>query len=247
MSSAPIHRKQPQLKLAQEQQALEESRQQDKIREIVKINPATGEEIARIPISTKEDVVRAVSRARTAFSTWRNTPLKRRLEILTQLKGVIEELGEQYAKQISLDTGKPPVDSLMTELISIPMFIDYYRKWAPKVLRRRKVSTPLVFFGKKSYVESFPMGVIAVISPWNFPFQLSVLPILSALIAGNTVVLKPSEVTPLTGEIIEGMFGRIGLPPGVVQVVQGDGSTGAALVESDVDKIFFTGSVATVR
>ncbi len=214
---------------------------------IEKYSPVTGEKLGEFPIGTKEEVDRAVSRARAAFPGWRDAGLKRRLEVLGRIRRVIQAEGEEYARRISADTGKPLVDSLMGELLSVPMFLDYYEKVAPRVLRRRKVKTPLVFAGKKSYVEYFPMGVVGIISPWNYPFSLSVLPMISALIGGNAVVLKPSEVTPITGEVIREVFSKIEVPQGVVEVVQGDGSTGAALVESDVDKVFFTGSLATGR
>ncbi len=216
-------------------------------RVIEKTSPVTGELLGTFRISTKEDVDAAVARARAAFPAWRDTSVRDRLKMLSRIKDVVRTHGEEYARRISEDTGKPLVDSLLTELMSIPLFIDHYRKTAPKVLARKKVATPILFPGKKSYLEHFPMGVVAVISPWNFPFQLSMVPVVSALVAGNTVVLKPSEVTPITGEIIDEIFRRIGLPRGVVEVVQGDGSTGAALSEADVDKIFFTGSVATGR
>jgi len=214
---------------------------------IDKRSPVTGEPLGRFPIGSREDVEAAVARAREAFPRWRDTPLKDRLRMLARVKDVVEAHGEEYARRISEDTGKPIVDALLTELMSVPMFIDHYQKRAPKVLGRRRVATPPLFPGKKSYVEHFPMGVIGIISPWNFPFQLAVVPMVSALIAGNTVVLKPSEVTPITGEIIREIFRRIGLPRGVVEVVQGGGSTGAALTECEIDKIFFTGSVATGR
>ena len=212
-----------------------------------KRSPVTGEKLGEFPITAREGVSTAVARARAAAPAWRATPLQERLRTLGRIKDVVRTHGEEYARRISEDTGKPLVDSLLTELMSVPLFLDYYAKTAPSVLARKKVSTPLMFPGKKSYIEHFPVGVVAVISPWNFPFQLSMVPVLSALIAGNTVVLKPSEVTPLTGEVINEIFRRIGLPEGVLEVVQGDGSTGAALAESDVDKIFFTGSVATGR
>jgi acyl-CoA reductase-like NAD-dependent aldehyde dehydrogenase len=216
-------------------------------RVIEKKSPVTGEPLGTFRISTKEDVDAAVARARDAFPAWRDTSVKDRLRMLGRIKDVVRTHGEEYARRISEDTGKPLVDSLLTELMSIPLFIDHYRWTAPKVLGRKKVRTPIIFPGKKSYLESFPMGVVAIISPWNFPFQLSMVPTVSALIAGNTVVLKPSEITPITGEIMDEIFRRIGLPRGVVEVVQGDGSTGAALSEANVDKIFFTGSVATGR
>ena len=214
---------------------------------IAKRSPVTGEPLGSFPITTKEEVDAAVARARAAFPIWRETSLEDRLKMLARIKDVVRTHGEEYARRISEDTGKPLVDSLLTELMSIPLFVDHYRKSAKKILGRKRVGTPILFPGKTSYVEHFPLGVVAVIAPWNFPFQLSMIPMVSALIAGNTVVLKPSEVTPITGEIIDEIFRRIGLPRGVAEVVQGDGSTGAALTEAAVDKIFFTGSVATGR
>ena len=212
---------------------------------IQKFSPVTGERLGEFPITSEEGVQAAVEAARAAFPAWRATPLAQRLERLARVKDIITEDGEAMAQLISQDTGKPLVDSMITELFSIPLFLDYYAKKAPKILARQRVRTPIVFPGKASYVEHAPMGVIAVISPWNFPFQLSMVPVLSALIAGNTVILKPSEVTPITGDLIDKLMRRVGLPEGVFQVVQGDGATGAALTRSQVDKIFFTGSVAT--
>ncbi len=214
---------------------------------ITKYSPVTGEKLGEFPISSPEEVRAAVARARAAFPCWRDQSVESRLVALDRLRAVVQEHGEDFAQRISADTGKPIVDSLMTELMAVQLFVSHYRKHAPRVLRRRTVKTPIVFSGKKSYIEYFPMGVVGVISPWNFPFQLSVVPMLSALIGGNTVVLKPSEVTPITGEIIRELITRADLPAGVVEVVQGDGSTGAALVEADIDKVFFTGSLATGR
>lgn len=212
---------------------------------IEKFSPVTGEKLGEYPITSAKEVEAAIKRAREAFPGWSKTPLDERLELLDRIKAIITKDGESFACRISEDTGKPLVDSMMTELFSIPLFLDYYKKVAPRVLARKRLRTPIVFPGKSSYVEHFPMGVIGVISPWNFPFQLSMVPVLSALIAGNTVILKPSEVTPITGELIDELMRRVGLPDGVFQVIQGDGTTGAALTEGDIDKIFFTGSVAT--
>ena len=212
-----------------------------------KRSPVTGERLGEYAIADTEAVDAAVARARTAFPGWRDTPLEVRLEALNRGRKVLAEHGESYARKIAADTGKPIVEALMFELALIPLFLDHYLKRAPKVLARHKVATPMALPGKTGYVEHFPRGVVGVISPWNFPFQLAALPVLSALIGGNTVVLKPSEVTPISGEAIADFFNRLGLPPGVVEVVQGDGSTGAALTRSQVDMLFFTGSVATGR
>jgi acyl-CoA reductase-like NAD-dependent aldehyde dehydrogenase len=219
----------------------------DAVRTFDKHCPVSGDKLGQFPITDQAGVNEAVARARAAFPAWKALSVEARLGYLERLRGIILERGEAYAARISQDTGKPLVDSLMTELMSIPLFIEYYGKTAAKVLSRKKVKTPILFPGKQSYVEHFPMGVIAVIAPWNFPFQLAMVPMISALIAGNTVVLKPSEVTPLTGELIAEIFEEACLPRGVVEVVHGDGSTGAALTMADVDKIFFTGSVATGR
>ncbi len=216
-------------------------------RSILKTSPVTGERLGEFPITTKEGVDAAVARARAAFASWGKTRVEDRVAMLSHLKTVLREHRDAYARRISEDTGKPLVDAVMTELLVVPPFLDFYAKRAPKLLARRRLPSSILFPGKGAYEEHFPMGVVGVISPWNFPFQLAVLPALSALIAGNTVVIKPSEVTPITGEVIREAFERIGLPRGVVEVVQGDGATGAALSEAAVDKLFFTGSVATGR
>ncbi len=212
-----------------------------------KYSPVTGASLGEFSIAGPTEVEAAVARARAAAPGWRDTPLELRLEALGRARDVLLTHADAYAQEIAKDTGKPVFEALMFELAIVPMFLDHYRKRAPKVLRRRKVSTPLALIGKTGYVEHFPRGVVGIIAPWNFPFQLSVLPVISALIGGNTAVLKPSEVTPITGEVVADFFRRMSLPPGVVEVVQGDGSTGAALCRAPVDMLFFTGSVATGR
>lgn len=214
---------------------------------IEKFSPATGEKIADYHISTPEEVQAAVGRAREAFGAWSALTVKERIARLQAVREVCVSDGEAIAKRISLDTGKPYAEALMHEVIAIPLFIDHYKKLAPKVLGRHKEKTPILFPGKTSYLSYFPMGVVGVISPWNFPFRLSMAPVISALIAGNTVVLKPSEITPETGEAMREIFERANLGRGVVEVCQGDGVTGAALCDAQIDKIFFTGSVATGR
>lgn len=212
---------------------------------IEKLSPVTGARLGQFPVADEEAVRAAVVRARTASPGWRDTPLAVRLAALGRIRQVLVEQAEHYARTISEDTGKPTFEATMTELGAIPVMLDYIAKRAPALLRRRKVDTPIVMPGKTAYIEHFPRGVVGIISPWNFPFQLAVVPVISALVSGNTVVLKPSEVTPLTAGVVADLFQRIGLPPGVVEVVQGDGSTGAALTRADIDMIFFTGSVAT--
>jgi acyl-CoA reductase-like NAD-dependent aldehyde dehydrogenase len=214
---------------------------------IEKHSPVTGEKLGEYHVSTAEEVGEAVARARSAFPAWRDRSLDDRFEALMRVRNLIRQRGEEYAQRISDDTGKALLDALMTEILVVPLFIDHYRRRAEKILQSHKVWPGVLFPGKKAHIEYFPRGVIGVISPWNFPFQLSMVPVISALIGGNTVVLKPSEVTPMVGELMRELFEDAGMPEGVVEVVQGDGSTGAALVESDIDMVFFTGSVATGR
>ncbi len=214
---------------------------------IEKLNPANGEKIGDYPITTPDEVEAAVALAKEAQPRWGALAVEERIQRLKRLRDICVEDQDALARRISLDTGKPYAEALMTEVSAVPLFLDFYEKEAPKVLRDQKVKTPIVLPGQESWVTYYPLGVIAVISPWNFPFRLAMVPTLSALIAGNTVVLKPSEVTPETAELMRELFERANLGRGVVQILQGDGSTGAALCEADVDKIFFTGSVATGR
>ncbi len=214
---------------------------------IEKFSPVTGDKLGEFPISTADEVDEAVARARRAFPAWKNRTLDERFEVLERMRNIIKDRGEEFARRISEDTGKALLDALMTEILVVPLFIDHYKRRAHKILKPHKVWPGMLFPGKKAHVEYFPRGVIGVISPWNFPFQLSMVPVLSAVIGGNTVVLKPSEVTPMTGELMRELCEEAGVPEGVIEIVQGDGSTGAALVDADIDMVFFTGSVATGR
>ncbi|MFZ6184590.1 aldehyde dehydrogenase family protein [Nannocystis pusilla] len=212
-----------------------------------KLSPVSGARLGDFPVADEAEVRAAVARARAAFPDWRDTPLAGRIEVLGRVKQVLAEQGEHYARKISEDTGKPTFEATMMEIGAVPLLLDYMLRRAPVLLRRQKVSTPIVLPGKSGFIEHFPRGVIGIISPWNFPFQLAVVPVLSALIGGNTVVLKQSEITPIVAGVVEDLFRRIGLPAGVVEIVHGDGSTGAALTRAEVDMLFFTGSVATGR
>jgi acyl-CoA reductase-like NAD-dependent aldehyde dehydrogenase len=212
-----------------------------------KRSPVTGQVLGHFPIATTAEVHAAVARARQAAPAWKSSSIEGRMRLLMRIKDVLRTHGEEYARRIGEDTGKPHADALMSEMLPVLATLDYYSKNAEKTLGRKKQPSQILFPAKTSYVEHQAIGVVAVISPWNFPFNLAIIPVISALISGNTVVLKPSEVTPITGEVVREIFARIGLPIGVVEVVQGDGGTGAALCEAQVDKIFFTGSVATGR
>lgn len=208
-------------------------------------NPATGEFSGTLPEATDEQVNETMKRAKEAFPAWAATPLQVRLDYLRRLREFLVEHGEEWARRISNDTGKVLFEAYMTEIFVTVDTIRFYEKNARRMLAPQKVKTPLLLWPKKSYIHYKPMGVVAVIAPWNYPFQLAVIPVLSALLAGNTVVLKPSEVTPATGLAIEELFRAVSFPPDVVSVLHGGGKVGAALVQAGPDKVFFTGSVRT--
>jgi acyl-CoA reductase-like NAD-dependent aldehyde dehydrogenase len=143
--------------------------------------------------------------------------------------------------------GKSEVEALMSEVVPTIDLFEYWLKAAPQFLVREPVAlNPLNFPGKRGYIEYEPRGVVALITPWNYPSSIPVRTLVPALLAGNAVVWKPSEFSPLTGQLVKDIFAP-DLPPGLVGLVQGDGAVGAELVASQVDFVSFTGSVATGR
>src|SRR6266403_6202971 len=155
---------------------------------------------------------------------------------------------EEIAQLISRETGKPVAEAISMELAPTLDLMQYFARKGAQMLRPRRISVgQYALMGRSSYEIYKPLGVNGIVSPWNFPWATPLDEVVMALLAGNAVVLKPSELTPLTGLKIKNVFKRAGLADGVLQVVTGDGSTGAALVGAGVDKIMFTGSVATGR
>jgi succinate-semialdehyde dehydrogenase/glutarate-semialdehyde dehydrogenase len=147
---------------------------------------------------------------------------------------------------IGRETGKPRVELLAVELLGACDALRFYARRAGRILADRNVPLHLLKT-KKLRISYRPLGVVGIITPWNFPFMLALNPVAQALMAGNAVLLKPSEVTPFSGRLVGEIFRAAGLPDGVLEVLLGDGETGSALVDSGVDKISFTGSVATGR
>ena len=212
---------------------------------MTQLNPATGNIIQEIPETSAADLTLAMQRARSAFLQWGQTPLAERLEWMRRLREYLVDHAESIAQTIAACTGKVHLEALMTEVFVVADAIRHYEHTARKTLASKRVKTPILFFGSRSSIEYKAMGVVAVISPWNFPFQLAMVPVISALIAGNCVLLKPSEVTAGVGVLMEQIFQAIDFPQDVVQVLHGGREVGSALVQARPDKILFTGSVAT--
>jgi succinate-semialdehyde dehydrogenase/glutarate-semialdehyde dehydrogenase len=216
--------------------------------EIICHDPATGEEIGRAPLFMPEEVAHAVARARDAEPTWAALPFRDRGRLIMDARKIILKELDEIAFLISLETGKPVPEAISLELTPSLDLMQYFARNCEQLLRPRRIAIGQYWtMGRSSYEIYKPLGVIGIISPWNFPWATPLDEVVMALIAGNTVVLKPSELTPLTALKIKDVMTRAGLPDGVLEVVTGDGSTGAALIGSGVDKIMFTGSVATGR
>ena len=216
--------------------------------EIISRDPATGEEIGRVPLTLPEEVARAVDRARAAQAAWSATSFHARGRIILQARKVILNELDEIALLISRETGKPVSEAVAMEMAPALDLMQYFARRTERLLQRERINIGLYgWMGRTSYVVYKPLGVVGIISPWNFPWATPLAEVVMALMAGNAAVLKPSELTPLTALKIKEVLERAGLPEGLLQVVTGDGSTGAALIGAGVDKIMFTGSVATGR
>ncbi len=209
-------------------------------------NPATLEPLGEIEVQTADDVRAAVERARKSQPAWRQLTFDQRGRYLERAIQILLDRQDEFVDVIVRDTGKLRLEALAAEILTACDALQFYAKRAKRLLADRTVPVHLIKT-KKLKLSYQPLGVVGIITPWNFPFILSLNPTIQALMAGNSVVLKPSEVTPFAGRLVEELFSAVGLPEGVFNLVLGDGSTGAALVESDVNKISFTGSVPTGR
>ncbi|MCP4688981.1 MAG: aldehyde dehydrogenase family protein [Desulfobacterales bacterium] len=209
-------------------------------------NPATGEKVGEYKQMNKQEVHSAAARAREKFPAWSASTFKDRQRILGNAASILSENAEKYADVIAGETGKTRLDAMLADIFSFLDLLKYYKKNAGKFLKPVRAKGNLLFPGRKAYYRFEPKGVVGVISPWNYPFTLMAGPALSAIAAGNTVVLKPSSQTTESGLIFKEIMEKAGLPEGVVNVVTGSGgTTGQALLEAEeLDMFFFTGSTA---
>jgi acyl-CoA reductase-like NAD-dependent aldehyde dehydrogenase len=209
-------------------------------------NPATLAPLGEVEVAGSQEVRAAVEQGRKAQPEWAALAFEERGRYLERAIRVLLERQDAFVDSIVAETGKPRAEALATEVMTACDALQFYAKRAKRILADRHLPLHLLKTKKLKIVHR-PLGVVGIITPWNFPFILSLNPTAQALMAGNAVVLKPSEVTPYSGQLVEELFSAVGLPEGVLSVVLGDGETGAALLESGVDKISFTGSVATGR
>ncbi|OAI10448.1 aldehyde dehydrogenase [Methylomonas koyamae] len=212
------------------------------------ISPLDGRLLGEYPAATADEIALKLQRARAAAGIWGETPVRERCRILAKFGELVLAEIDSIVDCLRLATGKVACEALLGEIYPLLDLLAYYRKHAPDILADRSVATsPFAFPGATAGIRYRPVGVAAIISPWNYPFQLSVAPLLTALFAGNAVILKPSELSLPVGQLIVDLFQRLELPPDLVQWLAGDGSVGAQLIDAGPDLVFFTGSLAGGR
>jgi acyl-CoA reductase-like NAD-dependent aldehyde dehydrogenase len=209
------------------------------------INPATGEQFGSVPMTTAADVNNARREMETAAKTWAAKPVKERVRIVRQLQAVLIDEIDEITAVMNQDNGKSRQDAMAELFMSVDL-INQYCSRAAHWLRRRRIPSGMQIF-KRCYIEQHPHGVVGVIGPWNYPLVLIVPPVVSALLAGNTVLVKPSEVTAATGALLEQLFQKVPELAPFVRFLHGDGRVGAALVQAKPNLIFLTGSTKTGR
>ncbi len=215
-------------------------------RTFTSFDPATGREIAELPLAGPRDVELAVAAARDALDgPWSQLPAAGREKLMLALAAAVEEHAEELAQIESLDNGKPVALARFVDVSSTAAQLRYFAGWPTKI---EGAVLPVAVPGMHCYTRREPVGVCAQIIPWNFPLLMAAWKIAPALAAGCTTVLKPAEQTPLSALRLGELALEVGFPPGVLSVLTGDGTTGAALVEHPgVQKVAFTGSTEVGR
>ena len=215
-------------------------------RKLASVNPATGEVLREIDCAGDTEVQAAVARARAAQGSWAEVGLRRRIAVLRDFQGKLYERKSEIAAAITREVGKPLAEALVTEVLVVLDAARFLVDNAWGLLRDEPVPHGnLVTKLKSGWLVREPHGVVGIISPWNYAFSIPATETLAALVAGNAVVLKPSELTPLVALELASLLHAAGVPEDVFQIVVGEGPAGAALLRSPIDKLVFTGSVTT--
>ncbi|PYV47621.1 MAG: aldehyde dehydrogenase, partial [Acidobacteria bacterium] len=216
------------------------------VRRVASLNPATGEVLREFDCADEAEVCGAVVRAREAQRAWDGLGVRRRIALLKNFQRLLHERKSAIAKLITQEAGKSYVEALTTEVLLVLDAVRFHVQNAEKFLRDEPVQHGnLAMKQKAGRIIREPHGAIGIISPWNYPFSIPATESLAALVAGNAVIVKPSEFTSLVALALADLLHDAGVPKDIVQVLPGDGTTGAALLSSQIDKLVFTGSVST--
>jgi succinate-semialdehyde dehydrogenase/glutarate-semialdehyde dehydrogenase len=210
---------------------------------VYSVDPSTGSKIAELYLTSLNDIPEVVERTRVAQGEWARLGLTERVDVIRMAYRTCFKKRDEIAEIISRETGKPLVEAYTSEILPVLDCFKYYVRNGARILKRRRIPSvnPLLKL-RRAFVDFYPVGIVAVISPWNFPFLLSMQQIIPALLAGNGVIHKPSELTSLTGLKLGELFSESGLPRNVLSIVTGLAGVGARLVQQPFDKISFTGS-----
>lgn len=212
------------------------------------VSPVDERVLNTYAISSQEQITQKMAAARSAASVWASYSVDKRVSLLSQLTAIILTECDAITDLIVSVTGKVKTEVLLGEIYPVLELIRYYEKNAALILAPCRLTTsPLAFPNASAQFERKPYGVVAVISPWNFPFQLTFSPLLTALFCGNAAVFKTSELSIPVGDLIIQLLNRLDLPEGLVQHIIGTGETGAQLIDSRPDLVFFTGGLKTGR
>ncbi len=212
--------------------------------QLISRDPATGATLRELDPTPTSELPAIFARARAAQAVWAALPIRKRSAALLQLRESLINQADAIAEVLSRENGKPRFEALANEIIPSVDMLTYFARHGYRELKRKRIPLKLMRH-RKSYLEFQPLGTVAIISPWNYPFLLPFGEIIMALLAGNAIVFKPSEVTPLVGLKIQELCELSGLPAHLLQTVLGDGALGAAIIDQKPAKIFFTGSVST--
>jgi succinate-semialdehyde dehydrogenase/glutarate-semialdehyde dehydrogenase len=218
-------------------------------RELRVVNPASLEVVATVPATAPESVQEVVAEARLAQEAWARTSHAERGELLAAVSELVLDHADEIADTVVAETAKPRVEAYTSDLFPAVDTVVWLASAARHTLAPEPVRySQLLLRHKRAWFVYEPLGVIGVVAPWNLPFAIPFTQAAAAVVAGNAVVLKPSELTPLSGAWIERLFAQAGAPPGLVRVVQGDGAVGDALVRArGIAKVLFTGSADVGR
>jgi acyl-CoA reductase-like NAD-dependent aldehyde dehydrogenase len=211
------------------------------------VSPLDGAPLPDVAATPVAEIPAMVERARAAQREWQRTSVAKRAKLLARVKDRALDAQARISETVHREIGKPVMEALAAEVLPTADVVTYWCESAEELLAPMEVELDkMAYPAKTGWIHRDARGVVALITPWNFPVALPLRTLLPALLAGNAVVFKPSEVSPRSGALVAELFEGL-LPPGVLQVVQGGGEAGAALVSADVDLVVFTGSVATGR
>jgi succinate-semialdehyde dehydrogenase/glutarate-semialdehyde dehydrogenase len=215
-------------------------------RNVISNNPATREVLREFRSASEPEVQAAVARAHAVQPAWAELGVRKRIAIVREFQRLLHQKKSEVAQLITREAGKPYVEALLTEVLVVLDAARFLIDNAYASLRDEPVPHGnLATKTKSGRLVREPHGVIGIISPWNYPFSIPATESLAALVAGNAVVVKPSEFTSLTAVELASLLHQAGVPEEIFQVITGDGATGAALINAAIDKLIFTGSVPT--